>query len=83
MINFCLHTHFRFVCAGGYNAMSQITVDHALHFLFQIIGAKVRYAVQCGMRVIACIGEKLSERESGLTEDVVRKQLKAITGQWV
>jgi triosephosphate isomerase len=34
------------------------------------------------MKVIACVGEKLSERESGLTEDVVAKQLKAIIGQY-
>ena len=45
-----------------------------------MIAEKVHYAVQCGMKVIACIGEKLSDRESGQTEAVVYKQLKAIIG---
>ena len=45
-----------------------------------MIAEKVQYAVQCGMKVIACIGEKLSDRESGQTEAVVYKQLKAIIG---
>ncbi len=30
------------------------------------------------MKIIPCIGEKLEERESGKTEEVVFKQLKAI-----
>lgn len=47
----------------------------------QVIGARVRYAVQSGMKIIACIGEKLSERENGQTDAVVCKQLKAITGK--
>lgn len=45
-----------------------------------MIAEKVHYAVLCGMKVIACIGEKLSDRESGQTEAVVYKQLKAIIG---
>ena len=32
------------------------------------------------MKIIACVGEKLSDRECGQTEDVVQKQLKAISG---
>lgn len=38
------------------------------------------YALSQGMKVIACIGELLSERESGKTEEVVSAQLKAIAG---
>ena len=33
------------------------------------------------MKVIACIGEQLSEREGGKTEEVVARQLKAIAGE--
>ncbi len=45
-----------------------------------MVGATVQYAISSGLKVIACIGEKLSERESGQTEEVVCKQLKAIAG---
>ena len=39
------------------------------------------YAIQCGLKVIACIGEKINEREAGQTEEVVKTQLKAISGR--
>ena len=47
----------------------------------QLVGEKVAYALSCGMKVIACIGEHLSDREDGKTEEVVARQLKAITGK--
>lgn len=34
------------------------------------------------MKVIACIGEQLSDREHGKTEEVVQGQLKAIIGMY-
>ncbi len=37
--------------------------------------------MSAGLKVIACIGEKLEERESGKTNDVVAAQLSAIAGQ--
>jgi len=43
----------------------------------QFIGKKAAYALSQGVGVIACIGEKLDERESGKTFDVCFKQLKA------
>nr|CAG4641138.1 EOG090X0BSC [Eulimnadia texana] len=43
-----------------------------------LIGEKVAHALSEGLGVIACIGEKLEERESGKTEEVVFQQLKAI-----
>ena len=46
----------------------------------QLVGEKVAYALSCGMKVIACIGEHLSDREDGKTEKIVADQLKAITG---
>lgn len=43
------------------------------------------HALESGLSVIACIGEKLEEREAGQTEAVVFKQVKAIAakvGEW-
>uniref|UniRef100_A0A0C9RUY0 TSA: Wollemia nobilis Ref_Wollemi_Transcript_11966_1281 transcribed RNA sequence n=1 Tax=Wollemia nobilis TaxID=56998 RepID=A0A0C9RUY0_9CONI len=45
----------------------------------QFIGKKAAYALSQGLKVIACIGEKLEEREAGKTFDVCYEQLKAFT----
>lgn len=50
-------------------------------FNFQLIGQKVAHALAEGLGVIACIGEKLDEREAGITEKVVFEQTKAIAGK--
>lgn len=39
---------------------------------------QVAHALESGLKVIACIGETLEERESGKTEEVVFRQLKAL-----
>lgn len=44
----------------------------------ELIGQKVAHALTEGLGVIACIGEKLEEREAGVTEDVVFEQTKVI-----
>nr|CAG4644237.1 EOG090X0BSC [Lepidurus arcticus] len=44
----------------------------------QLVGEKVAHALQSGLSVIACVGETLSEREAGETEEVVRRQTQAI-----
>lgn len=44
----------------------------------QLIGEKVKHALEAGLNVLPCIGEKLEERESGKTEEVVFRQLKFI-----
>lgn len=41
---------------------------------------KVAYALSQGLKVIACIGETLEQRESGATMAVVAAQTKAIAG---
>lgn len=46
----------------------------------QLIGQKVNHALAEGLGVIACIGEKLDEREAGITEKVVFEQTKVIAG---
>lgn len=42
------------------------------------VGDKVAYALSQGLKVIACVGETLEQRESGSTLDVVAAQTKAI-----
>lgn len=42
------------------------------------VAAKTKYAIGKGVRVIACIGEKLEEREAGRTLEVNERQLAAI-----
>lgn len=44
----------------------------------ELIGEKIGAALAEGLKVIACIGEQLSERESGQTNAVVQRQLAAI-----
>ncbi|XP_017779943.1 PREDICTED: triosephosphate isomerase [Nicrophorus vespilloides] len=44
----------------------------------ELIGDKVKHALESGLNVIACIGEKLEEREAGKTEEVVYRQTKAV-----
>lgn len=39
---------------------------------------KVAHALESGLKVIACIGETLEEREAGKTEEVVFRQTKAL-----
>jgi len=47
----------------------------------QLIAEKVAFALESGLGVIACIGEKLEEREAGRTEEVVFQQMAAIAGK--
>ncbi|ERN07876.1 hypothetical protein AMTRI_Chr08g203990 [Amborella trichopoda] len=44
----------------------------------EFVGDKVAYALSRGLKVIACVGETLEQRESGSTMDVVAAQTKAI-----
>lgn len=44
----------------------------------ELIGEKTKYALEKGLSLIPCIGEKLDERDAGKTEEVVFKQMKFI-----
>ncbi|XP_050290904.1 triosephosphate isomerase, cytosolic [Quercus robur] len=44
----------------------------------EFVGDKVAYALSLGLKVIACVGETLEQRESGSTVAVVAAQTKAI-----
>ena len=46
----------------------------------QFVANKVEYALSQGLKVIACIGETLEQREAGNTMNVVSEQTKAIAG---
>ncbi|XKL67895.1 hypothetical protein PGB90_003386 [Kerria lacca] len=46
-----------------------------------LIAEKIGYTVGTGLKVIACVGEKLEEREAGQTEAVVFQQVKAINNK--
>ena len=47
---------------------------HVIGETDQLINKKVHSAVEAGLTAILCVGEKLEERESGRTMDVVRGQ---------
>ncbi|XP_057523431.1 triosephosphate isomerase, cytosolic isoform X1 [Amaranthus tricolor] len=44
----------------------------------EFVGDKVAYALSKGLKVIACVGETLEQREAGTTMEVVAAQTKAI-----
>ncbi|KAI7867290.1 triosephosphate isomerase [Spinellus fusiger] len=44
----------------------------------EFVGEKTAHALAAGVNVIACIGEKLEERESNQTTEVVTRQLKGV-----
>ena len=50
---------------------------HVLGESDELVGEKTLFALQSGMRVILCIGEKLDEREAGKLEAVLKRQLTA------
>lgn len=41
----------------------------------ELVNRKVLHALETGLDVVLCVGEKLDEREAGRTEEVVRTQL--------
>lgn len=43
----------------------------------ELVAKKTKYALEKGMNVILCIGEKLDERENGTTNDILKAQLDA------
>ncbi|CAH9104120.1 unnamed protein product [Cuscuta epithymum] len=47
----------------------------------EVVGDKVAYALSQGLKVIACVGETLEQREAGTTVDVVAAQTKAIAAR--
>jgi triosephosphate isomerase (TIM) len=46
-----------------------------------VVAAKAKAALDGGLTPIVCVGESLAERESGITEQVVARQLDAVLAQ--
>merc|ERR1712192_10403 len=44
----------------------------------ELVGDKVKFALESGLNVLPCIGDKLEEREAGITNEVCFRQLAAI-----
>lgn len=44
----------------------------------KVVGIKTKNAIDCGISVMACIGEQLADREKGKTMDVCSEQLQGI-----
>lgn len=44
----------------------------------KVIAAKVQRALAAGITPIICVGETLSERESGMTQEVVKRQMASV-----
>lgn len=64
------HSERRATPASGYGVMANESSE--------LVAKKVKYAISKGMKVIACIGETLAEREAGNTLEVCKDQLKPI-----
>ena len=47
----------------------------------EVVGRKAARAITAGLIPIVCVGETLSEREAGQTEQVVQRQLEAVLAQ--
>lgn len=47
----------------------------------EIVAAKFEAALKAGLTPILCVGETLSEREAGITEKIVARQLDAVTSR--
>jgi triosephosphate isomerase len=44
----------------------------------ELVAKKARTAIAAGLKPIVCVGETLAERDGGLTETVLRKQIGAV-----
>ena len=44
----------------------------------ELVAEKVKVAIENGLTAILCVGETQSERETGVTEEVVSRQIKAV-----
>uniref|UniRef100_A0A3Q3QB04 Triosephosphate isomerase n=1 Tax=Monopterus albus TaxID=43700 RepID=A0A3Q3QB04_MONAL len=65
-------------CGADWVVLGHSERRHVFGESDELIGQKVAHALQSGLGVIACIGEKLEERESGTTEEVVCAQTQVI-----
>jgi len=65
-------------CGGDWIILGHSERRHVFGESDELIGSKVAFAQEQGMKLIPCIGEKLDEREAGKTNEVVFNQMKYI-----
>ena len=62
----------------GYVIIGHSERRHVLGETNETVARKFRHARDSGLRVILCLGERLEEREAGMTEQVLSEQLDAV-----
>ncbi|XP_043935538.1 triosephosphate isomerase [Protopterus annectens] len=68
-------------CGANWVILGHSERRHVFGESDELISQKVEHALSENLGVIACIGEKLDEREAGITEQVVFQQTKAIAAR--
>ena len=62
----------------GYVIIGHSERRHILGETNETVARKFRHAREHGLQVILCLGERLEEREAGMTEQVLSEQLEAV-----
>ncbi len=62
----------------GYVIIGHSERRHILGETNETVARKFRHARENGLQVILCLGERLEEREAGMTEQVLSEQLEAV-----
>ncbi|XP_060948363.1 triosephosphate isomerase [Limanda limanda] len=65
-------------CGADWVVLGHSERRHVFGESDELIGQKVAHALASGLRVIACVGEELEQREAGTTEEVVYAQTQVI-----